>query len=157
MKKYQHNSPFSLSVKRSSAGLGVFTNENIKKKSFVIEYSGELISEEEANRRGGRYLFNINSRWTVDGRKHKNLSRYINHSCRPNCAPEVKRKKILIYAEKNIKTGEELTYNYGKEYFNMYIKPHGCRCPKCLEQNLKNSKKINARRQNGQKKTIPKK
>lgn len=133
-KEYICNSPFSLSVKRSSAGLGVFTNEPIKKKSFILEYTGELISEKEANERGGRYLFNVNSRWNIDGRKHENLSRYLNHSCRPNCEPEIKGKKIMIYAKRDIKTGEELTYNYGKEYFNEYIKPYGCRCQKCSKE-----------------------
>lgn len=130
-KKYKHNSPFSLSVKRSKSGLGIFTNEPIKKKKFVIEYSGELISNEEADRRGGLYLFNINSRWTIDGKKRENLSRYLNHSCRPNCEAETRGKKVIIRSIKNIPAGEELTYGYGKEYFNEYIKPHGCRCQKC--------------------------
>ena len=132
--KYKHNSLYSLSVKRSSAGLGVFTEEPIKKGKFILDYSGELISEEEANERGGRYLFNINSRWTIDGKKHHNLSRYLNHSCRPNCEPRSQGKRIKIYSTKNIAAGEELTYDYGKEYFNNYIKPHGCRCKKCQEK-----------------------
>ncbi len=135
--KYKHNSPFSLSVKRSMAGLGVFANEPIKNGEFVLDYSGELISADEANKRGGRYLFDINSRWTMDGRKLENLSRYLNHSCRPNCEPEIKGKRIIISSIKNIKAGEELTYNYGKEYFDAFIKPHGCRCPKCAEKREK--------------------
>ena len=136
--KYKHNSSFSLSVKRSKSGLGVFSNEAIKKGKFILEYSGELIPNEEADRRGGRYLFNINSRWTVDGRKLENLSRYLNHSCRPNCEVKTRGKKILIYSYKNIKAGDELTYDYGKDYFDQYIKPHGCRCEKCLKkQSLK--------------------
>jgi SET domain-containing protein len=132
--KYIHNSPFSLSVKRSSAGLGAFTNEPIKKGVFVLEYTGELIPNEEADRRGGKYLFNINSKWTVDGRNRENLSRHLNHSCRPNCEAKIKKGKILIYSIKNIKAGEELVYDYGKEYFDAYIKPHGCRCPKCNQK-----------------------
>jgi uncharacterized protein len=132
-KKYKHNSPFSLSVKRSSAGLGVFADEAIKKKSFVLDYSGAIISEEKAQKIGGRYLFEINSRWTIDGRKLENLSRYINHSCRPNCEPKTRGKRIVIYSIKNIAAGDELTYDYGTEYFKAYIKPHGCRCPKCSE------------------------
>lgn len=132
--KYKHNSPFSLSVKRSSAGLGAFTNEPIKKGKFILDYSGELISNKEANERGGRYLFDVNSRWTMDGRKLENLSRYLNHSCRPNCEPKIRGKRIVIYAIKNIAAGDELVYDYGKEYFDAYIKPHGCRCPKCTDK-----------------------
>ena len=132
-RKYKHNSPFSLSVKRSTSGLGVFTNEPIKKGKFILEYTGELISEDEANRRGGLYLFNINSRWTIDGKKHENLSRYLNHSCRWNCESKTRGKKVLIYSTKNIKAGEELVYDYGTDYFNTYIKPHGCRCQKCAK------------------------
>lgn len=141
-KKYKHNSPFSLSVKRSKTGLGVFTNEPIKKKKFVIEYTGELISDEEADRRGGKYLFTINSRWTVDGRKRHHLSRYINHSCRPNCEVKTRGKQVFIHSTKNIKVGEELTYDYGKEYFDAYIKPHGCRCAKCAERRTKNKSEL---------------
>ena len=132
--KYKHNSPFSLSVKRSKSGLGVFSNEPIKKGKFILEYSGELISEDEANRRGGLYLFNINSRWTIDGKKRENLSRYLNHSCRPNCEPKVRGKKIVIYSIKNISAREELVYDYGEDYFKTYIKPYGCRCPKCSDK-----------------------
>ncbi len=133
-KKYKHNSPFSLSVKRSKSGLGVFANEPIKKKKFILEYSGEIISNQEADRRGGRYLFKINSHWTVDGRNRDNLSRYINHSCKPNCEVETRGKKILISSIKNIRIGEELVYDYGKEYFDEYIKSNGCRCKRCLNR-----------------------
>ncbi|MFA5872212.1 MAG: SET domain-containing protein [Parcubacteria group bacterium] len=120
-----------ISVKRSKAGLGLYAGEPIRKGDFVIEYTGELISAKVAEERNSKYLFEINSRWTIDGRGRENLSRYINHSCRPNCDPEIKSKQIMIYAIKNIQAGEELTYDYGKEYFNEYIKPKGCRCDKC--------------------------
>jgi len=119
-------------VKRSSAGLGLFSGEAIKRGEFVIEYTGNMLSHEEANRKGGKYLFEISSRRTVDGTGRKNIARYINHSCRPNCEVDIKRGRILIYAIKKIKAGEELSYDYGKEYFDEYIKPHGCKCLKCI-------------------------
>lgn len=117
-------------VKKSQSGLGLFATDFINKGDFVIEYTGELMKEKDANY--SRYIFSVNLRWVVDGRGRKNIARYINHSCRPNCEPEIKGKKILIYAKRNIKPGEELNYDYGKEYFDEYIKPNGCRCTHCL-------------------------
>lgn len=121
------------SVRRTSAGLGLVSNQDFKKDDVVIEYKGERITSDEADRRANRYLFEINDTWTIDGSRRTNLARYINHSCRPNCEAEVDEdaKRIFIYAKKNIRAGEELTYNYGKDHFNEYIKPHGCKCAKC--------------------------
>ncbi|NIR47465.1 SET domain-containing protein [candidate division KSB1 bacterium] len=131
MTQHISTSPFALSVKRSRAGLGLYANEPIPKNSFVIEYFGKILSNEEADRRGGKYLFDISSRRTVDGSTWKNLARYINHSCRPNCEVEVKRGRIYIYAKRAIEPGEELGYDYGKEYVDEFIKPRGCRCNHC--------------------------
>jgi len=117
-----------LKVKRSNAGLGLFTDELIKKGEFVIEYFGPILSREEADIKGGKYLFEISSRRTVDGSSRSNVARYINHSCKPNCEIEIKRGRILVFAIRNIRAGEELAYDYGEEYFNDIIKPHGCRC-----------------------------
>ena len=116
---------------RAGAGLGLFAKADISKGTFVIEYTGEKITNAEADRRGGRYLFNINSKWTIDGKGHHNTARYINHSCRPNCESRISGGKIKIYSIKDIKAGEELSYDYGKEYFDEFLKPHGCRCDKC--------------------------
>lgn len=127
----------NFSVKRSASGLGLFANAPFEKGDFVIEYAGKLLNGKEADEKGGRYLFRINSRWTIDGSTRKNLARYINHSCRPNCEPYHSGKKILIYAEKKIQPGQELTYNYGKEYFDEFIKPGGCRCEHCLTRKKK--------------------
>jgi SET domain-containing protein len=121
-----------LDVKKSSAGLGLFAGENIKKGVKIIEYIGEKITAEEADRRGGKYLFEINTKWTIDGTTRKNTARYINHACgsAANCEAEVKKGQIWISAKKDIKKGDELTYDYGKEYFDEHIKPVGCKCPK---------------------------
>jgi len=122
-----------LIVKRSSAGLGLFATELIAKGEQVIEYTGEIISEPEANRRGGKYLFELNDDWTIDGKGRSNLARYINHSCKPNCYPELTEdeKRVFIFSKRKIKPGEELTYNYGKDYFKQILKPAGCRCHHC--------------------------
>ncbi len=110
------------------SGLGLFAVEPIKKGEFVIEYFGPILSVAEADAKGGKYLFDLSSRRTVDGTTRKNIARYINHSCTPNCEPEIDRGRIFIYSLKNIKAGEELSYDYGREYYDEFIKPHGCRC-----------------------------
>lgn len=122
---------FAVKRARAGAGLGLFATTDIKKGTFVIEYTGEKITNAEADRRGGRYLFNIDSKWTIDGKEHHNTARYINHSCRPNCESRINGGKVKIYAIKNIKADEEIAYDYGKEYFDEFLKPHGCRCDKC--------------------------
>ncbi|OGM92835.1 hypothetical protein A2333_00555 [Candidatus Wolfebacteria bacterium RIFOXYB2_FULL_49_7] len=122
---------FAVKRSRAGAGLGLFATADISKGTFIIEYTGEKIANAEADRRGGRYLFNINTKWTIDGKGHHNTARYINHSCRPNCESRVAKGKVTIHSIKNIKSGEELSYDYGTEYFKEYIKPLGCRCDKC--------------------------
>ncbi len=123
-----------LKVKRSSAGLGLFADEDIKKKEFVIEYVGKMLTREEADIKGGKYLFEISTRRTIDGSGRDNIARYINHSCKPNCEVEIEKGRIFVSSIKNIKKREELNYNYGKEYVDEYIKPYGCRCRFCLDK-----------------------
>jgi SET domain-containing protein len=115
-------------VKRSSAGLGLFAGNDMKKGDFVIEYYGPILNDDEAENTGGKYLFAINDKFTINGSVRENKARYLNHSCKPNCEPEHDGRRIYIYARKKIKAGDELTYDYGKEYFDAFIKPHGCRC-----------------------------
>lgn len=123
-------------VKRSSAGLGLFASAPFQKGDLVIEYTGEIIRESEANRRGGKYLFELNDNWTIDGKGRNNIARYINHSCKPNCYPELNENetKVFIYAKRKISPGEELTYNYGKDYVTQMIKPIGCKCAPCIKK-----------------------
>jgi SET domain-containing protein len=126
-------------VKRGSAGLGLFANTDFKKGELVIEYVGEKITDAEAQRRGGLYLFELNNDWTIDGKARSNIARYINHSCIPNCYPELdeNEERIFIYAKRSIKSGEELTYNYGKYYYDTIMGPEKCRCPRCTSKRLK--------------------
>lgn len=130
----KYKTPHDLVVKRGINGLGLFAKVPIKKGDCVIEYFGEVITAAEANRRGGRYLFETSSNRHIDGTTRKNIARYINHSCRANCEPDTAAGRVYISAIKNIQPGEELCYDYGKEYWNEYIKPKGCLCPKCVEK-----------------------
>lgn len=135
--KYPRKQKYDVSVKRARAGLGLFAETPIKRGDFIIEYYGPVMNEDEADTKGGKYQFGVDDKWTIDGSSRKNMARYINHSCRPNCEPEIEGKRVFIHALRAIKPGEELTYNYGKEYFNDYIKPYGCRCGHHRSRNTK--------------------
>jgi SET domain-containing protein len=100
-------------------GHGVFAAERIRKNRRIIDYAGELISNEESEAREDRYsregciwVFRVNSRWSRDAAVGGNIARYINHSCTPNCRFEVVDKTIWIRALRDIRRGEELTYDY---------------------------------------------
>jgi len=126
----------TVQTKRSSAGLGLFAGEDIKKGQLVIEYTGERITEDEANERGGRYLFSVTDVLVIDGKGRENVARYINHGCKPNAEAEHDEEddRIYIRAKKSIKEGEEITYHYGKDYMKQIIGPEGCRCNTCIEK-----------------------
>jgi SET domain-containing protein len=125
-----------LKVKRSTAGagLGLFTMVPIPKGEQVIEYTGERINDEEYDRRNSKYIFEIDKDKNIDGAARSNTARYINHSCRPNCEAEIDGDRIFILAKRSIMLGEELAYDYGKLYWNTFIKEHGCRCVKCTAE-----------------------
>lgn len=122
--------PAGLRVGKSSAGLGLFATRPFKKGERIIEYVGRTLTNAEEYSSRSKYLFEVNSRRTIDGAVRSNIARYINHSCKPNCEPEIERGHIYIDAIKNIKAGEEFVYDYGEEYFNEHIRPYGCRCVK---------------------------
>lgn len=127
----------ALKVRRGVDGLGLFTDGAISKGMYIIEYWGPILTDEEVELRGGKYLFEIKKNKTIDGTDRINTARYLNHSCRPNCEVEIKKGRVLIYAKRSIKPLEELCYDYGKEYWNEYIKSKGCRCVKCKEKNVR--------------------
>jgi uncharacterized protein len=126
-------------IARSRTGLGLFATKPIRKGDFIIKYWGRRIPNKVADDLDNRYLFEINSRWTIDGSPRRNIARYINHSCRPNAETDIVRGEILISAIKNIAPGDEITYDYGKDHFDGFIKPKGCKCEKCLEQKRRKS------------------
>ena len=121
-------------VGRSRTGLGLFATVPIPKGRFIIRYKGPKLTNEEADRVENQYLFELNNRWTIDGKSRGNIARYINHSCRPNAEVYFVGHAIKIRARKNIEAGAEIGYDYGKDHFNAYIKPYGCQCDKCREK-----------------------
>ena len=119
---------------RTRTGLGLFAAVPFSAGERVIEYTGERITTEEADRRGGRYLFHVDAGRAIDATGRENLARYINHACRPNCEARTVGRRIYIHARRAIDVDEELTYHYGRIYFRAFIEPAGCRCPTCLRR-----------------------
>jgi uncharacterized protein len=124
-------SQYCLAVRRAGAGRGLFALEPIQKGASIIEYVGPTLAEEQWLNSRNRYLFKVTEKKTIDGWNKRNIARFINHSCRPNCVIKISKGRVFVVAKRRIKPGEELAYHYGKEYFNLYIKPTGCRCLRC--------------------------
>ncbi|MBI4080023.1 SET domain-containing protein [Candidatus Kaiserbacteria bacterium] len=98
---------------------------------LIAEYTGVRIPTSYADTLKTRYLFALDDEWTVDGSARTNIARYINHSCEPNCEAEIHDGRIYILSTRDIQAGEELTIDYGDEYFDEFIRPTGCKCRKC--------------------------
>lgn len=120
---------YSLKVKRTPTGLGMFAGESIPKDSCIIEYVGREISAEEAETSRSKYLFEITKKKTIDGKPKINPAGYLNHSCRPNAEAVIHKQRVFIFATRAIKPGEEIVYDYGKEYTKEHCTP--CLCAKC--------------------------
>ncbi len=121
-------------VKKSSAGRGLFAEEAIPKGACIIEYTGRPATLEEMARDEGKYLFWTGKTTMINGNIPSNKARFINHSCAPNCEADGPPGRIFIVARRAIRAHEELSYDYGKEYFDKHIKPKGCRCIRCVQK-----------------------
>src|SRR6516225_8020920 len=128
-------------IGRSRTGLGLFATKPIRKGTRIIRYFGPILDsrKEEDDEIENKYLFELNGRWTIDGSVRKNVARYINHSCRPNAESDVRprERKVYIRAIKNIEPGDEISYDYGTDYFKAYLKPIGCKCDSCERKRRK--------------------
>ena len=121
-------------------GHGLFATRDIPRDTYVIEYVGERISKEEAQKRGldlyaaseksggaAVYIFTLNDEFDLDGDHPDNKARLINHSCDPNCeAQQCEENRLWIVSLKDIAAGEELTFNYGFDLET--YQDHPCRC-----------------------------
>jgi|SRR5208282_3364621 len=122
-------------VGRASTGLGLFATKPIEQGAAIVTYRGRRIPTAQAQARerrtGAKYMFEINRQWTIDGSSRRNLGRYINHSCRANAEAVLRKGKMVFIALRGIAPGEEITLDYGREYFDLFIKASGCRCAAC--------------------------
>ncbi len=110
-------------VRNSSIhGKGVFARSLIKKGEPIVEYKGLVISEREADRRYPdldetkpyhTFLFLVEGAKVIDANRNGNSARWINHGCKPNCeSSEDEDGRVFIEAIRDIKPGDELTYDY---------------------------------------------
>ena len=123
-------------VKKSNIdknGRGLYATKDIKEGTKIIDYVGKIITKkqtEESEKFDNSkpiYLFDLNSRYDLDGNVSWNTARLINHSCLNNCDYEGKGLKLWVNANRDIKMGEELTCNYGFSYDSDY-KQFPCKC-----------------------------
>lgn len=121
---------YRLTVRRSHSGRGLFTEERIPKGAFVIEYLGRPATAQQMRQNRGKYLFWTSDTSMIDGNIPANVARFINHSCAPNCEVRIRNRRVFIFALRSIPAGEELSYDYGEEYFQIHL-AGCCRCSKC--------------------------
>jgi len=116
---------------------GLFASQDINEGRLIIEYVGERISKNEAEKRelkndedGVTYIFYLNDDCFIDGKYGGNESIYVNHSCDPNCKVVRRNDRIYFYSKRYINKGEELTVDYS---YDKDSKKEICRCgsPKC--------------------------
>jgi SET domain-containing protein len=130
-----------LRVRRSPVhGRGVFANRRFAAGETIIEYVGERISWDEALRRhphdpsqpNHTFYFHVSDALTIDGKVGGNASRWINHSCAPNCETEVRGERVFVVALRDIEPGEELFFDYGlvidARYTAKLKRDYACRC-----------------------------
>jgi len=126
-------------------GRGVYAAEDIDAEVQIIEYVGEYIdkdvSEERAWEQAAKaeetgdaavYIFTLDKKWDIDGNVPWNDARLINHSCEPNCEAWIEGDEIFIYSLRNIKKGEELTFDYGFDVDCFEDHPCLCGTPDCV-------------------------
>ena len=142
----QTEAPWHIVKTSSIHNRGVFAARDIPKGTKILEYYGELITKKESQRRSDErlarakvtgeaavYIFDINSRYDLDGSSvEPNDGRYINHSCAPNCDAYQDGRRIFIHAERDIKKGEELLYNYGFDLDHWADHPCLCGSENCV-------------------------
>ncbi|MEK7628048.1 MAG: SET domain-containing protein [Patescibacteria group bacterium] len=123
-----------ISVRPAQTGEGLFADAPILEGSVIVEYTGVTMPTTVADTLASRFLFDLENGWTIDGEAKSNTARYVNHACDPNSEAEIEGKRVLFRAARNIAAGEEITIDYGEEYFDEYIKPYGCLCEECKKK-----------------------
>ncbi|KAF2742954.1 hypothetical protein M011DRAFT_374476, partial [Sporormia fimetaria CBS 119925] len=131
-------------IKTEKKGFGLRANRDLRAGDFIFEYIGEVIDERTFRRRMLQYdqegikhfyFMSLTKGEFVDATKKGNLGRFCNHSCNPNCFVDkwVIRDKLRmgIFAERNIKAGEELVFNYNVDRYGADPQPCYCGEPNC--------------------------
>ncbi|MBB5014626.1 SET domain-containing protein [Rehaibacterium terrae] len=128
-------------------GNGVFAAVDLPAGTRLIEYKGRLRTHAEADElygdqaeTGHTFLFTLNDEYVIDANNDGNVARWINHGCTPNCeavlvehpGSDRRRDRVFIETIRDIRAGEELTYNYGivlaERHTPRLKKLWACRC-----------------------------
>jgi len=110
-------------------GLGAFAKTGIPAGTSILEYVGERITKSESLRRceaNNFFIFALDDQWDLDGSSASNPARYLNHSCAPNTEAQLDGGRIWMIALREIREGEELTFDYG--YDLEAYQEHPCAC-----------------------------
>ncbi|MDA0751108.1 MAG: SET domain-containing protein-lysine N-methyltransferase [Verrucomicrobia bacterium] len=136
MPKIKHNDhPLVVAKKSKIHGYGCYARTDIKKGKRVMEYVGPLITKKEAAKAldaQNEYIFTLNDKFDIDGSVDYNIARYINHSCDPNCESDIKNDRVWLYTIRDVKEGEELTYNYGYDLEDFEYRTCKCGTTNCI-------------------------
>ena len=101
-------------------GRGCFATRRFARRHKIAEYTGERITNAEAERRGARRrvlrISGLDHRWSIDGSRGGNGTHYINHSCRPNAFMQTVGGRLIVLALRDIRAGEEITIDYVDTY-----------------------------------------
>lgn len=116
-------------------GTGGFVKTPLRQGQLVIEYVGERITKAQSIERcrlGNEYIFHLDEETDLDGKVEWNTARFLNHSCEPNCEAELIEGRIWIVALRNLKEGEEVTFDYGYDLEDYRHHPCCCGTPSCV-------------------------
>eukprot|EP00117_Sycon_ciliatum_P041169 scpid15884/ scgid30168/ Histone-lysine N-methyltransferase EHMT2; Euchromatic histone-lysine N-methyltransferase 2; HLA-B-associated transcript 8; Histone H3-K9 methyltransferase 3; Protein G9a len=144
----QHGTKYQLQLyKTEKMGWGVRTAKRIPRGSFVCEYVGELISDDDAEERGNdSYIFDIglessDDMWCVDACRYGNIARFINHSCEPNIKPirvfaqhqDHRFPHMALFSTDDVESGAQICFDYGANFWKVKGRHFSCECgtPSC--------------------------
>lgn len=126
-------------IKTEKKGFGLRANTDLQPNDFIFEYIGEVINEPTFRRRTVQYdeegikhfyFMSLTKHEFVDATKKGNLGRFCNHSCNPNAYVDKwvvgDKLRMGIFAERHIKAGEELVFNYNVDRYG--ADPQPCYC-----------------------------
>lgn len=131
-------------IKTDKKGFGLRAETDMRPHQFIFEYVGEVINEAQFRRRMRQYdeegikhfyFMSLSKGEFVDATKRGNLGRFCNHSCNPNCYVDKwvvgEKLRMGIFAERHIKEGEELVFNYNVDRYGADPQPCYCGEPNC--------------------------
>ncbi|KAL8848848.1 MAG: hypothetical protein Q9221_006144 [Calogaya cf. arnoldii] len=144
-RRFQHQQYAKVTVfKTEKKGYGLRADTDLRANDFIYEYIGEVIGEGQFRRRMIQYddekikhfyFMSLNKGEYVDATKKGNLGRFCNHSCNPNCYVDKwvvgDKLRMGIFAERSIKAGEELVFNYNVDRYGADPQPCYCGEPNC--------------------------